>query len=83
MRQVATGKDSRRVWGCEPTQHGHREVLASLGLGVRSHARVGAGLAGLQATQLQAATPGDHTVHHAALCGTGQGSESLNPFLYF
>lgn len=55
--------------GHRRTEHGHHEVLAGLGLGVLSHARVGASLGGLQATQLEAAPAGDHAVHHAALCG--------------
>ena len=59
-----------RGTGRRRTQHGHHEVLAGLGLAVLCHARVGASLGGLQATQLEAAPPGDHAMRHAALCGT-------------
>lgn len=51
------------------TQDRHYKVFAGLCLGVLSHTSVGTGLGWLQVTQLEAATSGDHSVYHAALCG--------------
>lgn len=63
---------------CPPTQYGHHKVLAGLRLGILGHARVGARLGWLQATQLQASTSGDDALGRATLCGTeGQNRPSL------